>query len=70
MYDNLKYFRKGAENGDGLFTKAAFPSLKTGTTAASIHRIGKIRCDELILKINLKTNLCNKCRNAIKSIRF
>jgi len=37
--------------------KAAFPSFKIGTTAACFHRIGKIRCDELILKINLKTGI-------------
>jgi hypothetical protein len=35
----------------------AFPSLKTGTTAACFHRIGKICCDELRLKINLRTGI-------------
>jgi len=38
-----------------LFSKAAFPSLKTGITAACFHRMEKICCGELRLKINLKT---------------
>jgi hypothetical protein len=39
------------------FCKAAFPFLKTGTTTPCFHRLGKIRCDEPRLKINLKVGI-------------
>jgi hypothetical protein len=46
MYENFQ-----------LFTKAVFLFLKIGTTAACFQVVGKIRCDKLRLKINLRTGI-------------
>jgi hypothetical protein len=57
MYDNFKYFGKIVQNRQvcNYSLRQSSLSMEMGTMAACFQRVGKICCDKLRLKINLRT---------------
>jgi len=57
MYDNFKYFGKIVQNRQvcNYSLRQSSLSVEMGTMAACFQRVGRICCDKLRLKINLRT---------------
>jgi hypothetical protein len=58
MYDNFKYFGKSVEREVCNYSlRQSSLSVEMGTMAACFHIVGKIFCDKMRLKINLRTGI-------------
>jgi hypothetical protein len=59
MYDSFKYFGKIVENRQvcNYSLRQSSLSVEMGTMAACFQRVGKICCDKLRLKINLRAGI-------------